>query len=98
MAGCEDLAFKFHAALDLETDIEADSRRNSSDDSAEDALILVHWKDNREEDKRRFVLMLWRWVGKDRAERRGLLSRYRDEYDAETLRQIPKTRRTFILQ
>jgi hypothetical protein len=48
--------------------------------------------------KKRFVLLLLRWIGGGRAERRGLLSEYREEYDAEELRNIPRTRKMFILQ
>ena len=42
--------------------------------------------------------MLLRWVEDGRLERRDLLSDYRTEYVVEALRQIPRTRKTYILQ
>lgn len=42
--------------------------------------------------------MLLRWVEGGRAERKGLLSDYRKEYDAEALSLIPRTRKRFVLQ
>lgn len=42
--------------------------------------------------------MLLIWIDGGRAERRGLLSDYKEEYDAEALSQIPRTRKTFVLQ
>ncbi|PVH88634.1 HET-domain-containing protein [Cadophora sp. DSE1049] len=96
--GCEHLSLEFWAVFDLDRDIAADSPQDGDQGSLEDALILVDWNDSQKKTKKRFVLMLLRWVGGGRAERRGLLSDYRKEYDAEELRRVPRTRKMFILQ
>jgi hypothetical protein len=96
--GCEHLSLKFWAVFDLDQDVAADLPQDGDQSSAEDALILVDWNDSQKKNKKRFVLMLLRWIGGGRAERRGLLSEYRTEYDAEELRKIPRTRKMFILQ
>ena len=95
--GCEHL-LEFWAVFDLDHDTGADLTQAGSKSSTEDALILVEWNDLQKPQKRRFVLMLLRWVEDGRAERIGLLSDYRTEYDVAALRQIPRTRKTFVLQ
>lgn len=67
-------------------------------DTADDALILIEWNDSQRKAKRRLVMMLLRWVEPDRAERRGLLSEYRREWNADSLKQIPRRRKKFTLQ
>jgi hypothetical protein len=67
-------------------------------DAAYDALILVEWHDSQRKGKRRLVMMLLHWIGPDVAERKGLLSEYRREWTAESLKKIPRTRRRFTLQ
>lgn len=66
--------------------------------SVDDALVLVEWNDSRKKAVRRSVMMLLGWVTDDRAERRGLLSEYAREWDAEALKSIPRIRRKFTLQ
>ena len=95
--GCEHL-LEFWAVFDLDHDTGAGLTQAGGKSSTEDALILVEWNDLQKPQKKRFVLMLLRWIDDGRAERRGLLSDYKKEYDVEALRQIPRTRKTFILQ
>lgn len=99
--GCEHLPLEFWAAFDLDADrAAADLTRAEGGKSPTtvDALILVEWNDSQNPQWKRLVLMLLGWVEDGRAERRGLLSDYRHGYDAEALRQIPRTRKTFVLQ
>jgi hypothetical protein len=95
--GSEQLSHAFWATFDLDQDMAADSQVGDRS-SAEDALILVDWNDDQKKSKKRFVLMLLRWVKDGLAERRGLVSEYSTEHDAEALRQIPRTRKRFVLQ
>lgn len=96
--GCEHLSLEFWAVFDLDQDKAADSPQFGETSSAEDALILVNWNDDQRKSRKRFTLMLLRWVEGGRAERKGLLSDYRKEYDAEALSLIPRTRKRFVLQ
>ena len=96
--GCEHLPLEFWAAFDLDHDTGADVTQAGGKSTTEDALILVDWNDWQKPQRKRLVLMLLGWIEDGRAERRGLLSEYRKEYDVEALRQIPKTRKTFLLQ
>jgi hypothetical protein len=63
-----------------------------------EALVLVQWNDLQKKSKKRIVLMLLEWVADGRTERRGLLSDYRSQREAELLKHIPRMRRKFILQ
>ena len=63
----------------------------------EEALILVDWIDDQRQHKRRFVLMLLKWVGDRRAERVGLLNEHRDEIGADTVAKLERRRMTFEL-
>ncbi|KAI3325999.1 heterokaryon incompatibility protein-domain-containing protein [Xylariaceae sp. AK1471] len=96
--GCEHLSLEFAASYDLDEDMAADLSQAGDRSSTEDALILVDWNDSQRKTKKRFVLMLLRWIQDGLAERKGLLSEYRLEHDAEALEQIPRTRKKFILQ
>jgi len=96
--GCAHLGLEFWAVFDLDQDIAADSPQNRDQSCDEDALILVDWTDDQKKRKKRFVLLLLRWIGDGRAERKGLVSEYRKEYDAEELKKIPRTRKMFVLQ
>ena len=96
--GCDNLSFEFDVEFDWDWETAATKMQALDDGFAEDALILVDCHGSQRSKKRRFILMLLRWVGDDRAERRGLISLYRDEYDAEALSKIPRSRREFILQ
>ena len=89
--GCEHLALEFGAAYDLDEDTSTDLS------PVEEALILVDWRDSQRRTKKRLVMLILKWVGSGRAERRGLMSEYKSEYDANVLRQIPRTRKTFVL-
>jgi hypothetical protein len=82
----------------LDEDEATVSSQDGNSSLIEEALILVDWNDDQKSTKRRFVMLLLKWVESGRAERRGLLSGYRDEYDTEALKEIPRTRKTFILQ
>jgi hypothetical protein len=68
------------------------------EDDSNEALVLVQWNDSQKKSKKRIVLMLLEWVADGRAERRGLLSDYRSQREAELLKHIPRMRRKFILQ
>lgn len=96
--GCEQLPFGFWPAYDLDKDKAIGLPRDKGISSFHDALILVDWHDVQKSNKKRFVMLLLKWVGNDRAERRGLLSEYRDEYDIEALDKIPRIRKNFVLQ
>lgn len=85
--GCEHLSLEFWAVFDLDQDKAADSPQFGDTSSAEDALILVNWNDDQRKSRKRFTLMLLRWVEGGRA-----------EYDAEALSLIPRTRKRFVLQ
>jgi hypothetical protein len=63
----------------------------------EDAVMLVDWNDDQGTGKKRFVMMLLKWLGNGNAERRGLLGDYRSQYDSEALAKIPRSQRTFVL-
>ena len=89
--GAEDLALRLFLEFDLDED-------RASPLEMEDALVLVDWNDSQSQSKKRFVLMLITWVHEGVAERKGLLSGYKDEYDASTIHKIPKIRRKFFLQ
>ena len=95
--GCEHL-LEFWAAFDLDHDTGAELTLAGGKSSTEDALILVEWNDSQKLQKKRFVLMLLGWIEDGRAERRGLLSDCRKEYDVGALKRIPRTRKTFVLQ
>lgn len=92
--GCEHLRLEFHALFDLDADTaaaELTQVERGESPNTEDALILVEWNDSQWRHKKRFVLMLLAWVEEGRAERRGVLSEYKTEYDAEALKQVPRT-------
>jgi hypothetical protein len=69
-----------------------------SEKTEHDALILINWNDSQRKASRRFVGMLLEWVEDGVAERRGLVSHYRLDFSAKTLREIPVTRKRFILR
>jgi len=94
--GCDDSDPGFWASLEF--GLNQDGGDREPDNIAEDALILISWDDECKKTKRRVMLMLLRWVGDNVAERRGLLTGSRGEYDAEMVRKIPKTRKTFTLR
>lgn len=96
--GCAHLSLEFWATFDLDQDMAADSHQDGDQSSVEEALILVDWNDSQRKTKKRFVLMLLKWIGGNLAERRGLLSDYRKEYDAAELNKIPRIRKMFTLQ
>jgi hypothetical protein len=96
--GCEQLSLRFWAAYDLDEDTATGSSQGGNSSPTEEALILVDWRDGQRSTRKRFVMLLLKWVEDGRAERRGLLSHYKDEYDTEALKEIPRTRKTFILQ
>ncbi|CAF9932643.1 MAG: hypothetical protein HETSPECPRED_008410 [Heterodermia speciosa] len=96
--GCEHLSLELPALLDLDEDPTLGSTQAREKSTIYDALILVDWNDSQKRNKKRLVLMLLDWIQPGLAERRGLLSDYREEYDAEVVNQIPKTRMSFVLQ
>ena len=69
--GCQHLSIKFWAVFDLDQDVAANLLQVGDKSSVEDALILVDWIDNQKKPRKRFVLMLLKWVEGGRAERRG---------------------------
>jgi hypothetical protein len=92
------------AQFDLQPPVEygTDGTVISDETSIDEALVLVQWNDSQKQGKKRIVMMLLDWVANDRAERRaerrGLLSDYRSEWDAEFLKRVPRMRKKFILQ
>jgi hypothetical protein len=96
--GCEQLSLGFSAAYDLDEDTATGSSQGGNSSPIEEALILVDWEDHQWGTNQRFVMLLLKWVDDGRAERRGLLSHYRDRYATEAVKKIPRTRKTFILQ
>lgn len=94
--GCDDLDLRFWDNPDFGLNQNGGDRE--PDNIAEDALILISWDDGCKATKRRVMLMLLRWVSDNVAERRGLLTRSRGEYDSEIVRRIPKTRKIFTLR
>lgn len=64
-----------------------------------EALVLIQWVDaQHRRDTKRFVLMLLHWIDKDHAERIGLHTHYRDEFQCNLIHNIPRVRKRFILQ
>lgn len=94
--GCEDLNVLFWESLDFDLDEHAGDRE--PDSGAEDALILINWSDGTRKNKRRVLMLLLTWVDENIAERRGILSIYNNEFDADVLARIPKSRKTFMLR
>lgn len=93
------MSLELSSLMDLDQDTTTFSSTQARDKNPTyDALILVNWNDSRKRHKRKLVLMLLDWIKPGLAERRGLLSDYREEYDATAVSQIPKTRMTFVLQ
>jgi hypothetical protein len=69
--GCEELSLRFWVAYDLD---EAEATVSSQDGNSsliEEALILVDWNDDQKSTKKRFVMLLLKWVESGRAERGG---------------------------
>ena len=63
-----------------------------------DDLILIQWVDaQHRRGTKRFVLMLLHWIDKDHAERIGLLTHYRHEFQCDLIHNIPRVRKIFIL-
>src|SRR6201996_7451514 len=51
------------------------------DEEAEaEAFVLIQWSESQKPSKTRLLLMLVKWIDQNRAERRGLLTNYRDEF------------------
>jgi hypothetical protein len=98
VCGLEQHSLEFWADYDLDQDLTGVASQDANLSSVEEAVVLVDWNDSQKRHKKRFVMMLLTWVESGRAERRGLLSDYRKEYDAGELRDLPRTRKTFILQ
>jgi hypothetical protein len=69
----------------------------ASEDESE-ALFLIQWNESQKPSMKRVLLMLVKWIDDDHAERRGLLTNYRDEFRADLIQTIPKTRKRFLLQ
>ena len=69
--GCEHL-LELWAVFHLDHDTGAGLTQAGGKSSTEDALILVEWNDSQKPRKKRFVLMLLRWIEDGRAEGRGV--------------------------
>ncbi len=73
---------------------------SSEDDAlAEDQVfVLIQWKESQRTDFRRLLLMVADWIDDIHAERRGLLTAYRDEFRAKEIDRLPRVRKHFRLQ
>ena len=67
-------------------------------DNFTDAVVLIEWNDAQKKTKMRFVMMLLKWVTDDMAERIGILSEYRHEWNAGDVGRIERTKKRFFLQ
>ena len=65
---------------------------------AQDALILIDWRDGGKRSQRRFILMLLKWVEKGVAERVGLLGRYYEKWNVSFLERLYKRKVEFELR
>ena len=63
-----------------------------------EAVVLIEWNDAQKRSRMRFVIMLLRWVTENTAERVGILSNYRTEWDVSDIRRIKRTRKKFFLR
>ena len=75
-------------------------RLSSEDDfPAEDQVfVLIQWNESQRSSFRRLLLMVVEWIDDIHAERRGLLTTYRDEFRAEEIYRLPRIRKHFRLQ
>lgn len=70
-----------------------------NDPEAEDqTLVLIQWHDSQKTGLKRLVLMVVEWIDDNTAERRGLLTAYRDEFRAAEIDQLPRIRKRFYLR
>ena len=83
---------------DLSADETVASTENTTVTEVE-ALVLIQWADaQKRRGTKRFVLMLVQWLDEDHAERIGLLTHYRDEFQCDAIDNLPRIRKKFILQ
>lgn len=72
---------------------------SDNDPKTEDqTLVLVQWHDSQRSSLKRLVLMVVEWIDETTAERRGLLTAYRDEFRAAEIGQVPRNRKRFYLR
>lgn len=76
-------------------DLDEDDK-DSSD--AQDALVLIDWRDGCRKAQRRFILMLLKWVEEGVAERVGLLGRYYEKWNKVFLENLWRRRVKFELR
>ena len=61
-------------------------------------LVLIQWKELQNHSMKRLVLMALNWIDDGHAERAGLLTEYREQFDANLVDQLPRVRKRITLQ
>lgn len=106
----EDTSHRWYHLLDQWRYFEADKSHDADsrpgppvgkdlEDEHEDyVLVLIQWHESQKSNRKRFLLMVLKWIDDYHAERLGLLTGYRDEFPASWIDQLPRSRRQFILE
>ena len=89
---------KFEPDIPTDNHIEPESSHENHISGEENVLVLLQWRESQRIDKRRFLLMVLKWIDEDHAERKGLLTHYRDEFSSEWIERQPRVRKKFTLQ
>jgi hypothetical protein len=63
--GQEDLPYNIPVAFDVDHHTMPASPAQSGPSAVEDALVLIEWHDSQQTGKRRLVMMLLEWIGRD---------------------------------
>jgi hypothetical protein len=83
----------------MSVDHEWPGEASENDPNAEEyTLVLIQWNESQPHNKKRLLLMLLEWIDDKHAQRKGLLTSYRDEFLADRIDQMPRIRKRFILQ